>query len=66
MNHRVDTPEQAIDFNNENSNHSANPTFESDTGWSLSRSGGPVLATIYQYSATYSTDTFDAVAALFM
>ncbi|NUR24967.1 MAG: hypothetical protein HOV83_03815 [Catenulispora sp.] len=46
--------------------HIANPTFESDTGWSLSRSGGPVLATVYQYSATYSTDTFDAVAALFM
>lgn len=39
MNHRVDTPEQAIDFNNENSNHSPNPTFESVLGARLSRRG---------------------------
>jgi hypothetical protein len=29
MTHRVDAPEQAIDFNNENANTTANPTFES-------------------------------------
>lgn len=43
----------------------ANPTFETDSGWTISRSGGPVLASIYQYSATYTTDTFAAVAALY-
>ena len=32
MNHRVDAPEQAIDFNNENSNTSANPTFDAVLG----------------------------------
>src|SRR3990167_10900912 len=39
MNHRVDAPEQAIDFNNENSNTSANPTFDSVLGARLSRRG---------------------------
>ncbi|WP_027341479.1 hypothetical protein [Hamadaea tsunoensis] len=45
--------------------HVTDPGFESDASWSVSRSGGPVLATVYQYSPTFSTDTFDAVAALF-
>ena len=35
MNHRVDAPEQAIDFNNEN----ANPTFDAVLGARLSRRG---------------------------
>ena len=39
MNHRVDAPEQAIDFNNENSNTSANPTFDAVLGARLSRRG---------------------------
>ncbi|MFI8614100.1 PhoX family protein [Acidovorax sp. NPDC077693] len=39
MTHRVDAPEQAIDFNNENANTSANPTFESVLGARLSRRG---------------------------
>ena len=39
MNHRVDAPEQAIDFNNENSNTSANPTFDAVLGACLSRRG---------------------------
>jgi hypothetical protein len=43
----------------------SNPTFETDSGWTISRSGGPVLASIYQYSPTYTTDTFDRVAALY-
>ncbi|GIH17826.1 hypothetical protein [Rugosimonospora africana] len=43
----------------------ANPTFETDSGWTISRSGGPVLASIYQYSPTYTTDTFAAVASLY-
>ena len=39
MNHRVDAPEQAIDFNNENSNTSANPTFDAVLDARLSRRG---------------------------
>ena len=39
MTHRVDAPEQAIDFNNENSNTSANPTFDAVLGARLSRRG---------------------------
>ncbi|RZJ56847.1 MAG: PhoX family phosphatase [Acidovorax sp.] len=39
MTQRVDAPEQAIDFNNENANTSANPTFESVLGARLSRRG---------------------------
>ena len=39
MNHRVDAAEQAIDFNNENSNTSANPTFDAVLGARLSRRG---------------------------
>ena len=39
MNHRMDAPEQAIDFNNENSNTSANPTFDAVLGARLSRRG---------------------------
>ena len=39
MNHRVDAPEQAIDFNNENSNTSANPTFDAVLGARLSGRG---------------------------
>ena len=39
MNHRVDAPEQAIDFNNENSNTTANPTFDAVLGARLSRRG---------------------------
>ncbi|WP_026435886.1 PhoX family phosphatase [Acidovorax sp. JHL-9] len=39
MNHRVDAPEQALDFNNENSNTSNNPTFDSVLGARLSRRG---------------------------
>ena len=39
MTHRVDAPEQAIDFNNEHANTSANPTFESVLGARLSRRG---------------------------
>ena len=39
MNHRVDAPEQAIDFNNENSNTSANPTFDAVLVARLSRRG---------------------------
>ena len=39
MNHRVDAPEQAIDFTNENSNTSANPTFDAVLGARLSRRG---------------------------
>ena len=39
MNHRVDAPEQAIDFNNENSNTSANPTVDAVLGARLSRRG---------------------------
>jgi hypothetical protein len=39
MNHRVDAPEQAIDFNDENSNTSANPTFDAVLGARLSRRG---------------------------
>ena len=39
MNHRVDAPEQAIDFNNANSNTSANPTFDAVLGARLSRRG---------------------------
>ncbi|MFY3385610.1 PhoX family protein [Paracidovorax sp. MALMAid1276] len=39
MTHRVDAPEQAIDFNNEHSNTSANPTFEDVLGARLSRRG---------------------------
>ena len=39
MNHRVAAPEQAIDFNNENSNTSANPTFDAVLGARLSRRG---------------------------
>ena len=39
MNHRVDAPEQAIDFNNENCNTSANPTFDAVLGARLSRRG---------------------------
>ena len=39
MNHRVDAPEQAIDFNNENSTTSANPAFEAVLGARLSRRG---------------------------
>lgn len=43
----------------------ANPTFETDSGWTISRTGGPVLASIYQYSPMYTTDTFTAIAALY-
>lgn len=39
MTHRVDAPEQAIDFNNENANTSANPTFDAVLGARLSRRG---------------------------
>ncbi len=39
MTRRVDAPEQAIDFNNENSNTSANPTFDAVLGARLSRRG---------------------------
>ncbi|NMM78817.1 phosphatase [Acidovorax sp. SRB_14] len=39
MTHREIAPEQAIDFNNENANNSANPTFESVLGARLSRRG---------------------------
>ena len=39
MTHRVDAPEQAIDFNNENSNTSANPTFDAVLSARLSRRG---------------------------
>lgn len=39
MNHRVAAPEQAIDFNNENSNTSANPSFDAVLGARLSRRG---------------------------
>ena len=39
MNHRVDAPEQAIDFNNENSNTSANHTFDAVLDARLSRRG---------------------------
>ena len=39
MNHCVDASEQAIDFNNENSNTSANPTFDAVLGARLSRRG---------------------------
>ena len=39
MNHRVDAPEQAIDFNNENSNTPANPTFDAVLDARLSRRG---------------------------
>jgi len=45
--------------------HITNPTFETDSAWTLARSGGPVEATVYQYSSTYSTDTFNAVAGQF-
>ncbi|MBV1848520.1 hypothetical protein [Catellatospora tritici] len=43
----------------------SNTTFESDAGWTVSRSGGPVLAGVYQYSSTYTTDAFAAVAGRF-
>ena len=39
MTHRVDAPEQAIDFNNENANTSANPTFDAVLSARLSRRG---------------------------
>ncbi|MCW5258518.1 PhoX family phosphatase [Verminephrobacter aporrectodeae subsp. tuberculatae] len=39
MTQRVDAPEQAIDFNNEDSNNSANPTFDSVLSTRLSRRG---------------------------
>lgn len=39
MTHHVNAPEQAIDFNNEHANTSANPTFESVLGARLSRRG---------------------------
>lgn len=39
MNHRETAPETAVDFNNENSNTSANPSFESVLGARLSRRG---------------------------
>jgi len=45
--------------------HITNPTFETDSAWTLARSGGPVEATVYQYSSTYSTDTFNAIAGQF-
>ena len=58
MTHRVDAPEQAIDFNNENSNTSANPTFDAVLSARLSRRGDetfptaslikvPILVTLY-------------------
>ncbi|GDY35156.1 MULTISPECIES: PhoX family phosphatase [unclassified Acidovorax] len=39
MTHRVDAPEQAVDFNNENANTSSNPTFDAVLGARLSRRG---------------------------
>ena len=39
MTQRTDAPAQAVDFNNEDSNTSANPTFESVLGARLSRRG---------------------------
>jgi hypothetical protein len=43
----------------------ANPTFELDEGWTLSRDGDPVVAGIVRYSPTYTLDAFTAVAALY-
>lgn len=39
MTQRMDAPVTAVDFNNENANTSANPTFESVLGARLSRRG---------------------------
>lgn len=39
MTQRMDAPATAVDFNNENANTSANPTFESVLGARLSRRG---------------------------
>jgi hypothetical protein len=39
-----------------------NAGFESDNGWNLTRSAGPIVPAVYQYSPTFSTAAFNAVA----
>ena len=43
-----------------------NPTFEIDAGWTLTSSpGASVFGSVYQFSPSYSTDTFAALASLY-
>jgi hypothetical protein len=41
----------------------SDPGFETDNGWTLTRSSGPLMPTIYQYDPTFTTAAFSAVAA---
>ncbi|MCZ8092633.1 MAG: PhoX family phosphatase [Acidovorax sp.] len=72
MTQRMDAPAQAVDFNNEDSNTSANPTFESVLGARLSRRGllrggvgsvGTALLTGFGVTACGGGDDDGAVAS---
>jgi hypothetical protein len=39
-----------------------NPRLETDNGWTLTRSDGSLVPAIYQYSPSFTTDVFTAVA----